>query len=386
MSDITKTSNEVSPLNDISIESIPVHTMKEDLKNMENPDFKPEEFFNASGVNKIEPQKQTPSPFLSSEKNITINKPAYDEIPQKTLQTAPTPEDSYTRRTINPLKNMSAEETPKEDFETENNLSFKKIFLISGIVFLFIFMAIGGYYFWISQQKKGVAISPEPISEPVSETIEEPKQPVTPAPAAPIFSLDKPNYLVLDIKTTDTAKIKNEIKSRAEKIISSDIKTPVEFIISDANFTPLSFKYFSGIMGIKISEKIISNMEETFSLFIYNDAGKAKLGLLLDAKDEKIAKNQLTQDESLLINQLNPLFLDIPYTVKDAKFNDGQYNSLAIRFNNLISDSNLSLDYTFYGKKLIIGTSKMTLRSVYDYAKSIPSKTSPENNTPVITE
>lgn len=387
-----------APAGNISLENIPIHTMKDDLKNVGNPNFNPTTPIASSALIKpagntvtVSAEKQKNSPFLA-QKPATPVPPtsapsaipkiaASSSLPSMPANNAPASVANPFQRTINPLTAQG--NVPVSNGAPQSNLNLKMMFLIGGIVFLMIAGGAGGYYYWMTRQKE-VAVEPAPAPE--TTPVEIPEVQPEPAPM-PIFSLDKPNYLVIDIATADAEKIKSEIKDRAEKIITAEIKTPIEFIVSDENFVPTSFNDFSSKLGLKLSAKFLANLENTFSLFIHNDKGIAKLGLILDAKNETTAKTQMSQEEPLLIDELSPLYLGADYTVdKSKKFTSSQYGDLEIRYSNLISTSELSLDYALFGKKIIISTSKDTLRAVYDYLKNPPIDTTATETTAPVPE
>lgn len=365
-----------APEGNLSLENIPIRTMKDDLKNAGTPNYNAGESSAPSRPTNNIPASPflTPkpgTPAVSAEKTSTYSLPV-ETAPSLKTTAEPAPIANPFQKTINPLAMQGKVGVNME--QPESSLSLKKTFLIGGIIFVILAGAAGGYYYWMTRQQAPVATETAPVeTAPVEVPEEVLPEPVAPAP---VFSTDKPNYLVLDLKTADVAKIKTEIKDRAEKIINAEIKTPVEFVVSDENFNPATFKDFAGKFGLKLSAKLLANIEDKFSLFINNDNGIAKLGLVLDAKNEKTAKTQLAQEEALIITELAPLYLDNSYTIASKKFSASQYGDLAIRYNNLTSASELSLDYALYGKKLIIGTSKTTLRSVYDYLKSAVATTS----------
>ena len=76
-------------------------------------------------------------------------------------------------------------------------------------------------------------------------------------------------------------------------------------------------------------------------------------------------------EEPNLVSEISPLFLDTSFTApKAVSFNSSNYANTQIYYLNLATMQNqpLSIDYTIFNKKLIIGTSKMTLRSILDKA------------------
>jgi hypothetical protein len=115
----------------------------------------------------------------------------------------------------------------------------------------------------------------------------------------------------------------------------------------------------------------MSSLADNFSLYIYNDQGNIRLGLAVDSKNDVSTKARMFNEEPNLVSEISPLFLDTSFTApKAVSFNSSNYANTQIYYLNLATMQNqpLSIDYTIFNKKLIIGTSKMTLRSILDKA------------------
>jgi hypothetical protein len=83
-------------------------------------------------------------------------------------------------------------------------------------------------------------------------------------------------------------------------------------------------------------------------------------------------------EEPKLISVLKNLFLDISYTEpKNLAFSSGSYNTYPVRYLNIISPRELSLDYTILNKKLVIGTTMLTNRTIVDYVSKEKTETTP---------
>ncbi|HPN96358.1 MAG TPA: hypothetical protein PLK35_01190 [Candidatus Moranbacteria bacterium] len=316
---------------DVKVSDISVHTMKKDLENINNP-----EYFVDSPLPKkeapvatiqISSEKQGTSPFLSQEsKKIAENK----------------------------------EVTVKKKSADHHGLNWGKISMIAVSIFIIFMAAGGGYYYWLTRQNSK------------TEIVEAP--PVIPEPT-PEISTKNPNYLNIDIDTWDSARIKEEIKIYANKPLTSD--SPAEFVVADLQNNPIAFEKFAQKIGFNFSPQIFSSLAEKFSLFVYSDNGKTRLGISINIKDAENAitlKDNLTKEETTLDAELEPLFITTSqYQIDKVKtFSDSQYGGADIRYKNIISPEELSVDYAIFQNKLVIGTTKMTERAIIDYVSSHP--------------
>ena len=225
-------------------------------------------------------------------------------------------------------------------------------------IIIFAVLAAGGYgyYFWITRQN-----SPE-IQTPAIQT------PSASPSEVPLLSTDKPNYLNIDLENTDSAQIKEMLIKNAQDVSMLQANTLVEFIAVDQQNNPLNFQGFAQKAGINLPAEILAGLGTNFSVFVYNDNGKARLGIAIDSKDitEKTLQKNLLAKEPLLPKILEPLYLPTEYTIEDKTFATSYYGGAEIRYFNITSPEELSVDYTIFRNKLLIGTNKMTLRSMID--------------------
>ncbi len=193
------------------------------------------------------------------------------------------------------------------------------------------------------------------------------------------YALDLPNYISFDVESpTAKNEIRDELKTIVKAVAQQDPQKPVSFIITDINNNPVSFHVFALSSGMNVSQEILSSLEENFELYAYNDpANGVRFGLVIDAKNitslqEALKKNELSLTDSLSLF-LNEVLID----KKNLLFKDSAYNTHPIRYVNLDPLESYSIDYTIHEQKLILGTTKNTLRAIIDSMKTIaPSKTS----------
>ncbi len=369
----------LSQEHDLPVKDLPVHTMKKDLEAIKHPELakKNEDQEETARIQPINREKLTEaqkgSPFLdfsapkkSAPENTesraeTIKSDASDSRIQF-VSPAPKPEKPAAADHKSPAQTF---EKPIFDSEKSSptkqhphHVNFGKVFAGVIAVLIVAIIAGGGYYFWLTRQSTPEIVVIPPVTEP------EP----TPEPVSK-FSTDKPNELVVDTDATDSLTLKETLQNYAQDVANENIASPVEFTTIDAEGNSILFKDFAIISEITFSPALAANLSDTFSLFIYNDNAVTRLGLAIDSKDPVKLKSLMALEEKTLAEKLSPLFLATEYTLPAKIFATSDYNGLAIRYMNIISPEDLSVDYAIYNDKLVIGTTKMTLRSITDYLK-----------------
>lgn len=364
----------LSQANDLPIEDIPIHSLKKDLEEIKHPELAKSEV-------------ETPATILSREKLSATQKtsPFLDFAPEKGAPsggfTAPknTPADSHDSRiafseTKPELKMNEKENIPTDEKKPATHINYGRVFTLIIIFLIVAILAGGGYYFWSTRQKPAeVSVTPQPILE---------QTPEPQAPAAPTFTTDKPNILAIDMTATDTASVKETLQKYAADVAASKSEVPVEFTPVDAASNPITFQNFAKKANLLFSPALSSNLDKTFSLFIYNDGDVTRLGLAIDSKNPTRLKALMLAEEKNLIKELEPLFLATDYTLTAKTYGNTLYKDLSVRYANIISPEDLSVDYAISGQKLLVGTTEMTLRSIIDkeIAPSTITETAPETN------
>ena len=367
-------SADLNQKDNFNIEDLPVHTMAEDLAQIKNPtsakNIPPvQNKSTAPGENLTEKQKT--SPFLSPE-NSWNERSILSEAPGTT-----TPQVKITTPKSAPI------EAPKTTLPTKVDPINWKIVILFLISLVLVFaLAFAGYSFWqkkaAQNNEQPLPINPEPetsqelpIEEEITPTI--PEQPKAPSLS---FSESSPNYLPLGANSEDKEKTKDLLAQYIQKVTTEGYTNPVEFIPTDEKNAPLTFSDFSVRFGLSLSPALTSNLGDTFSLFIYNDAVVSRVGLVIDSKDEKTLNQTLIQEEKNLADEISSLFFIDSYS-KDKPFYDNEYKNVKIRYQNIISPENLSVDYAIYKNKLLIGTTKMTMYALIDHLDQMSNPVTP---------
>lgn len=398
---------QVQPKNFI-LEDTLIHTMHDDLEQLKNPNASQQK------TNLIQAdlnQKQKISPFVISdedswhkrtlleEKEIKkpeapkpTNTPSVNMAPQKEksnqisaqveIKTAEKIEKVVpviiparnitppSPKNVNPPLSRNIEQPlPKNASPIKSNRQF---ILFSSLSFvLLLAISAAGFYFInnrpVTIQEPVAIIEPTPPAETPIAVIEPAPKPIL------TYSETTPNYLRIE----DGNLIATNIKSAMEKVAQEGYTKPVEFIITDIQNKPLTFKDFSGLFKLKFSAGITSSLGDTFSFYIYNDSTGPKTGIAIELKNNLTIDKTLLREEKTLANEISSLFLATEYKT-DKLFASSEHGDAKIRFQNIISPDMLSVDYSIYQKKLLIGTTKLTLRSIIDRLNGTTKNTQTE--------
>lgn len=245
----------------------------------------------------------------------------------------------------------------------------KNVFSIGIFVVAIILMISGGayYYFFMRGEKGGETAPLEEMVPVVPEAV------VIPQKELP-YALDKPNYLSMSVETVSPLDIKNVLSSASSRIKDASISQPIEFLVTDQNNNPLAFSRFAFLLKLDINPDLLALVDETFSLYAYNDAGNMRLGLDLTLKDASAVISVLSKIEGTLPYAFQALLLEPGITVpKSVVFKSNVYNpsglpgkDFAVRYANIDTVQNISLDYVVAGNHWYLGLSKNTLRAILD--------------------
>lgn len=223
-----------------------------------------------------------------------------------------------------------------------------------GIVSLVLVVGVGAaYYFFVVRQPVAVPVQPSvQTAVPVA---------VMPPPILP-YATDAPNDLMFDIENVTAAGIRQALAEAADKIAAAGITQPVEFLITDQKNNPIAFSRFAFLSGISLSPDLLAALDTDFSIFVFNDNGKARYGLSLSQKSDTLG-DLIRKEETALPAEFQPLLYGDPIKRKTpfASSNDGDQ---AIRYVMIDEAQALSFDYSLKGARWLIGTSKQMFRAM----------------------
>ena len=361
----------LSQKDDLKIEELPVHTMQKDLWSIDNPALaqaEAEKSFSpvkpqSEAVKETLTEKQKTSPFLRPEWKTDaptvikpVSSPLEEKISEKTVKT------SLPQPTNEEINELFGSDKPKMNIK----LNGKSLSLILGIIAV-LAIGFGGYYFWstrditLTENKN----SSEPISEtPESETTSE--NPITATPAKPTFDTQRQNDWKIDFLNLDASGLKSALQKELIDIKSSEINGIIELSVKNLNGDPISFSDFSKKIGFIMPAEIISKTQ-AFSLFVYPEKSSQRLGIELNLGSAANLVKTIRNYEGKLANGLSPILLAESFSIPQKPFQDSQYKNYSVRFINIISPEELSIDYALRGNIWVVGTTKEGLRSILDY-------------------
>lgn len=262
------------------------------------------------------------------------------------------------------------------------------------IVVLTLVIIAGGVYYFFFQRNK-METEDLPLSSDIASNV--PEKVAEPVTQEPPFASDKPNYLSFNTETVSSEDIKKILSQAAFRIQAANMTQPIEFLVTDQNNNPLAFNRFAFLLKLDLALDVVALVNETFSLYVYNDASRARLGLILTFKDAPAAALALAKTETALPYAFQNLILEPDIIVaKTIPFRSSTYNprptaspnrgeslggpaspslggsdgqEFIVRFANVSADQNISFDYALDGNQWFIGTSKNTLRAILDMQK-----------------
>ncbi len=244
----------------------------------------------------------------------------------------------------------------------EKHLNWKKVSVIIAFVVVILAVAGGVYYFFITRSISEVQLPDKDFSSESSAS------PNTDSNDDFIFSSQNPNYLNLDMEIAD----KNSIFQLLEKTFSSIAPEQdgdsIEFVISDMNNNPIAFSRFAYVFDLSLPQAVLDETDEAFSIFLQKTGNVQRIGLAVSIKDSNVTPFVLKENESGLITGLKPLFLGRESgNMEKIAFKDSSYeNGFKVRYVNINFAIGDSIDYGIWKNQLLIGTSKDSLRSIFD--------------------
>ncbi|NCA87323.1 MAG: hypothetical protein EOM83_17480 [Clostridia bacterium] len=141
----------------------------------------------------------------------------------------------------------------------------------------------------------------------------------------------------------------------------------LEFLMVDEKNAPVKFENFVNAFGMVLDRKILDNANGNFSIFLSQKDGINRMGLAINVKEKDLILRTLSESEPILSQNLKPILLDSEAStgVEDV-FGDSTYKDIKIRYSNLSSQTDLSIDYFTVGNYLIFATSKDSGRLIID--------------------
>jgi len=225
---------------------------------------------------------------------------------------------------------------------------------------IIILIGAGAIFWWLWNDEGDTM--PEALPPAVTISV----APEVVAPTIQPFAPNAPNYLMIDTETVTSDSLRVLLTEAGTRIQGAKMTEPVEFFLTDKNNNPVAFSRLAYLLKLSLPESLVALMEESFSLYLYNDAGSLRLGLGLMLSDGETVAKELQVIEPSLPFFFQPLLYPERVVARQAQFRSGVYRDFALRFVNVDATQNISLDYSVRSDRFWIGTSKDTLRAILD--------------------
>lgn len=344
--------NNSNPVQNIT-EDFSIHTMKADLESLEK--------------NRVPNLEKNIAPI---EKEIFAKPVAAPIQQQKTFSPQSSQQHPFLEKTVAntplaPKVEIKKEAVAAEIAMPEKRMSMpssnRNIILTLIVILTISIIGLSGYYFWLTRTSS----TPAPVVlEPVIETpVQEPVNIVSPLEK---YSAEKPNYLVVNMENISAAEIKTALSNAANDLKDSSAQSIYEFMVVDTNNNPVSLPVFATSAELALSQKIITALGNDFTLFVYNDNGSIRVCFSATMQDKESLIKEMALQEKTLSQDVAFMFLDSTPEIIPGTFKDGFYNNYKTRYFNMNAQATFSIDYVVTDSKLIISTSKNTLRAVID--------------------
>lgn len=315
------------------------------------------------------PDSKDSSPFLSSNPDQTASAV---ESPTASLESKPAaPLFSQEKPVRNPSfvsENVTLG-ADQPSYFLEQDVHKKKGIFIVGVILLLLALLAGGVFAYLSFFAKKTDVPLPAVEMPIQEVTE-----IAPVSETPVdgsstgpFTFSSPNYLSIDVETVTTEQLRTILLEKQALLDGSGVTdTVVEFFITDRGNNPIAFVRFATLMGIPLPQAVMSELDESFSLYLYNDNHTPRIGFALSMKNKDALKSVVKKDESAIAFALQSVYFDPSVKqITAGTFKDGSYKTYETRYFN-IGSSGLSNDYTFTEKHWVIGTSQSAFRKILD--------------------
>jgi len=240
----------------------------------------------------------------------------------------------------------------------EKKYTLYRVFI--GIFLIIIISCIGSYTIWTNNSTH--KNKQELIPKETNTNTEKPMQ----------YSKNSPNIIQINSTNISIQETITPILNNLEKSSISP-QDMYEFILVDTNKKAVPFSVFAKSVNITISTELLRTLNDTFSIFIYKDEANLRIGASINILKIDTIEAVLKNQESTLATALAPLFLDNNIKIENGSFSSSIYNGSNIRYLAIDKQNNFSIDYATINSKLLIGTSKDTLRSMITKAKNSQS-------------
>jgi len=344
------------PIN--SLPEYEIRTMKNDLDKLEGrvTEKKPEKLELPKTPPKTLPITPTPAPVPTPTPTLSpireIKEIKKTPLPGTEEFIAPTPPKIVTKEikteTKQEIKTEQIEK-PKTVKQVRKPMNFKKILIL--VIIVLIIIAIGIFFYWQGKSEKQQQELP-PIEQPEETQTSE-----------SLFPVDETKIITVG----NNASLLSLLK------IEADVDQPSETfkrIVPIKNEKEILFlNELLQELRISIYPYALPELKDKYTLVLYGQNGKRRLGLIIEALNITNLEEQLKFWEKTMSDDLKNLFLkEAPGGAASEIFHDNTYKETAIRYINF-PNPELTIDYAIFNNLFILSISKESMYRIIDRLK-----------------
>ena len=368
-----------------------VHTMASD-SNFSSKSKQNKKTLNSVLKNKHENKNQSDSPFMQNEVEGNGQNPFLSDA-DKTQDLNNTKKNSFApgaqKEIPGKINQSSSDIVRSKPKPVPKQKDSKKLMHTLMLIFILIFLlGAAGFGVYLlkfntpktsdTQQQKNNISNETKENNGDNSTIKETELPNDDADSemqSQQYSVNLPNYLSIDTESQNSQQeIRAKLNTIAQNMQEDGLIGPFAFVVTDKNNNPVSFHIFAMSAGMDIPQDILSSLEENFELYAYNDElNGVRFGLAVDVKNVDSLRTAMKNNEKVLPKAFDIILRGNGSAIINAVFRDGSYGTYPIRYYNLDEEGNYSIDYTIANQKLLLGTTKETMRAIIDTLKNSQS-------------
>jgi hypothetical protein len=343
--------------NNEPINSLPeyeIRTMKSDFDKLEGKvtETKPEKLVLPKELPKIEILKTPPESLPIVEKVQPVPTPApITEIKKTSLPGTEEFIGKIIPKEIKPeqIKKPEIAKTTEIIKQIHKPINLKRI-LIPVIIVLTI-IAIGIFFYWQGKTEEQQQEFP-PVEQPEESQISE-----------SLISVDETKI----IKVGNNASLLSLLKIEAGVDQSKETFKRIVPIKNEKEI--LSLNELMQELRIAIYPYALPELKDKYTLVLYGQNGKRRLGLIIETVNSTNLKEQLKFWEKTMPEDLKNLFLnEMPGVPTNKEFHNNVYKETAIRYINF-PNPDLTIDYAISNNLFILSISKESMYRIIDKLK-----------------
>lgn len=316
-----------------------------------------------------EPVLQSPlvPPIENTAKKIhdLPTKPA----PQVSGMPNPFGSDNYFEGTKEKINFENVGEELNKEVRRSSSASTGKLTTVL-VILLVLFTVGGGFFYWFYFIKGGslnlqtIIMKKDSATSQTNSTANQAQQQTN-------NTKTKFSQWTLD-PNLDKLAAKLAIKKYVNEFVASSLDNSIrEAKIVSKDTQPITPTKFQELFDFQLPSVISDKLTGDYSIFTIKENGEPRMGAVFELQNADSLTDAMKNNESTLVSELKPFYLDANISDTPVLFNSSKYNNTDIRYYNFSSPSDTSLDYAIISGEnngyFLFATSKDSIRSILDY-------------------